>query len=295
MNGPPRRDLLLFANPLSGRGRSLRAAQVAGEFATARGARAEVVTDRAELAARLAAAEPAPELWVIGGDGTLASAVHACPASARPLLALLPTGTGNVVARSLGIPLSLSGALAVAWEGVERPFDLGHCNDRSFTFMASAGLDAEIAAEVARRRRGPMRRSDWIKAALRARSYAEERPLRVHADGVDLGRFAFAALFNCGLYAGSFRVCPPARFDDGWLHLLVLREPLRPRWLRVVVAAARGRIDRLPDAQLLAVRRAELRGVTALQLDGDPAPGGDVVVSLDARPLRLRAPPAAGR
>ncbi len=293
MNAPPPRELLLFANPLSGRGRSGEAAARARVVAVARGATATIVTDRGELRERLAAASAERcELWVFGGDGTLGVAVAAFPPGARPLLAIVPTGTGNVVARSLRIPLRLRPALEVAWSAPERAFDLGHCGDRVFTFMASAGIDAEIAAEVAAIRRGPMRKSDWIKAALRVPRYSREEPLRVRADGEDLGKVRFAALFNCGLYAGSFRVCPSACFDDGWLQLLVLREPVRPRWLKVVAAAWRGQLDRLPDATLRAVRRVELQGVTALQLDGDPAPGGEVVASLDARPLRVRAPPA---
>ncbi len=287
--------VLLFANPTSGRGLGGRFAERAARLLRAEGRVATVVTDRArlaeELAARLTVGEPAAtEIWVFGGDGTLAELVQRLPAGPPALLSLFPTGTGNVVARTLDIPRSFGGALAIARHGTPRPVDVGHVGDRCFTFMVSAGLDAEIAAEVARRRRGPMRRSDWVRAALRAPSYAREAPLRVVADGRDLGRVAFAAAFNCGLYAGSFRVCPAARCDDGLLHLLLLREPIRPRWLRVAFAAWRGRPHELPDATLVAAREIRFEGAAATQVDGDPGPSGDLELTIAPAAVRVRAP-----
>ncbi len=292
MADAPPAELLLFANPHSGLGRSLRAADAAAEWARRRGRATRQVHDRDELAALLAA-EPQrwPELWVCGGDGTLADVAQRLRRGVRPVIGLLPTGTGNVVARSLAIPLDLAGALAVAQSGEVRRFDLARANGRAFTFMVSVGLDAEIAAEVAARRRGPMRRSDWVKAAWRAASYAREAPVRVRADGRDLGEARYVALFNCALYAGSFRVCPSARFDDGWLDLLLLREPLLPRWPSVCLAALRGRPHRLADGLLVRARAVELLGAAAVQQDGDPVAGGDLAIALDPEPLRLRAPP----
>lgn len=284
-------DVVLFANPHSGRGRSLAAARVAEARLRADGRSARLVLDRDELAERFAAAVgPPAELWVCGGDGTLGDAAQRLPAGVRPPIGLLPTGTGNVVARTLGIPLALAAAITVALRAAPRRLDLARVNGRAFTFMASVGVDAEIAAEVARRRRGPMRRSDWPLAAFALGRSAREAPFLVRADGRELGTWRYAAVFNCGLYAGSFRVCPSARVDDGQLDLLLLREPIVPRFLRVALAAVRGRAQALPDALAVSARTVELSGAAALQIDGDPAPGGELEFALDREPLRVRAP-----
>lgn len=283
--------MLIFANPHSGWGRSWHAAERAATTMRSRGNQVELVSDRAVLARLLASpGASAREVWVCGGDGTLGELANRLPAGVRPIVGILPTGTGNVVARSLAVPLDVGRAIEVAANGIARRFDLWRVNGQAFTFMVSAGLDAEIAAEVAARRVGPMRRTDWVKAALRAKHFARESPFRVHADGRDLGTAYYAALFNCGLYAGSFRVCPAASFDDGRLHLLLLRSPIRPRWGRVAWAAWRGRPHLLPDAELHAVSEARLTDVAAAQVDGDPAPGGELCFALDPQSLRLRSP-----
>jgi diacylglycerol kinase family enzyme len=289
-------ELLLFANPGSGRGLGLAAAARAERRLNALSRASRLVTDRGQLATRLAAGSAAPaEVWVCGGDGTLAEFANHLPPGVRPVIGLLPTGTGNVVARTLGIPLGLDAAVDVALTAPPRRLDLGRVNGCAFTFMASAGIDGEIAGRVAARRSGPMRRGDWVRAALGVGRTARETPFTISADGEPLGTFRWAALFNCGLYAGSFRVCPSAQVDDGRLELLALRDAVAPRFVRVIFAALRGRVARLPDATLVSARSAKFSGAEAVQVDGDPMQGGPLEFGLDPEPLRIRAPLSCGR
>jgi diacylglycerol kinase family enzyme len=290
MAGAPPRSLLIVANADSGRGRAGRWAARAEAVLRRAGCEVERAGDREELAARLADPSRFEEFWAFGGDGTLSDLIRRLPVEPRPRIAIFPAGTGNVVARELGVPLRFGGALEVALHGRARPFDVPAVNGRRFAFMLSAGIDAELAHEVARRRRGPMRRSDWLRAALAIGGAAREAPLQVEADGEELGEARYAALFNCSLYAGGFRVCPSARVDDGLLQLLILREPVAPRYLRVVWRALRHRPESLPDAILRAVRTARLRGVERAQVDGDPAEGGDLSIALAPSAIELRAP-----
>jgi diacylglycerol kinase (ATP) len=281
-------ELLLVANPTSGRGRAGRWVEAARARLVSEGFAPLVSTRRGEAGELLDAASARfAEHWLFGGDGTLGDLVQHLRRDAPPRVVLFPAGTGNVVARDVGVPLSFEGAWEVARSGSWRRFDLARVNGRRFAFMVSAGLDAQLAHWVAARRHGPMRRVDWLRAAF-AHGKSKETAMHVVADGRDLGHAAFVALFNCGLYAGGFRVCPAARFDDGLLHLLLLREPIKPRWVRVAWAALRHRPESLPDATLLAVRRAEIRGVVASQVDGDPGPGGDLVVEVEPGAVLVR-------
>jgi len=288
---PSDAGVLLVANPTSGRGRALRWAERAGERLRSEGVAWRIAASPGETSSLLGR-EPGrfAESWVFGGDGTLRGLLQLLPPDPPPRVALFPAGTGNVVAREAGVPLTFEGAWRVARAGAPRPFDLLRVNGERAAFMVSAGLDAELAHRVAADRRGPMRRADWVRAALASGRFAREAPLRVLADGADLGAARFAAAFNCGLYAGGFRVCPRARPDDGRIELLLLREPIRPRWAAVIWAALRHRPESLPDATLIGARAVELRDVACSQVDGDPGPVGTLRIEVLPAALRIRAP-----
>jgi diacylglycerol kinase family enzyme len=195
-----------------------------------------------------------------------------------------------VVARELGIPRSRRGALAIARHGTAHPFDLGRVNGRRFAFMVSAGLDADLVQSVADHRQGPMRKSDWFKAALACR-HLDEPAFTVALDDGPALPARYVAIFNCGLYAGGFRVCPAARWDDGLFHVLTLREPILPRWKSVVWRAWRGRPEQLADGSLTTARRVRITGARRSQVDGDPGPPGDLDVAIEPAAVRLRGAP----
>jgi len=278
-------ELLLIVNPTSGRGRARRWADaVAAQLA--REGRAFRRIDE-PLRAPLVASSPVAEHWVVGGDGTLNQLLQQ-QGGARARVALFPAGTGNVVAREIGLPLDLAGALAVARAGRPRPYDLGRVNDHRFAFMVSAGLDARIAGEVARARRGPMRRSDWLRAAFASRR-ATEPPFEVALDDGPSISVRYAAIFIGRYYAGPFRACPQARSDDGLFDVLLLRDPILPRWVRVAWAFLRGRAGALPDATWALARRVRMVGAPCSQIDGDPGPSGDLDVAIDAAAIEFFA------
>jgi len=157
-----------------------------------------------------------------GGDGT----VTACAAglAGQPVpLAILPTGTGNLLAVNLGIPLDLAQALEVACTGTDRKIDLGVANGRPFVAMAGLGLDAKMmrsTSEAAKKRFGY---AAYVVAMLR---HVGDPPLRVavrtdggrpkkyHATGIIVG--------NVGWLQGGIRLLPDAQPDDGLLDAAVL-------------------------------------------------------------------------
>jgi diacylglycerol kinase family enzyme len=80
-----------------------------------------------------------------GGDGTITACVGGVAGSGIPL-GVLPCGTGNLLARNLGLPLSLDEALTAALTGSDRRLDVGTANGRPFVVMAGIGFDAEMLA-----------------------------------------------------------------------------------------------------------------------------------------------------
>ena len=119
-------------------------------------------------ARELAAAAREELVIVLGGDGAINEAVNGImsrppEAGDPPLLAIIPGGGGNVLARGLGVPLDTAAAVArigdVITSGRCRTIGLGLAGDRYFTFSAGLGMDAEVVGEVDRLRAAGHRES----------------------------------------------------------------------------------------------------------------------------------------
>ena len=157
-----------------------------------------------------------------GGDGTVTACAEGLAGSAVPL-GVLPAGTGNLLARNLGLPLNLDEALAVGLGGTDRRLDVGTANGRTFVAMAGLGFDAELldsTGEPLKRRLG------WAAYVVSGLRHLGARPVRasLRADGGPvLRRRASSVLIgNVGTLQGGLALLPGAEPDDGVLDLLVL-------------------------------------------------------------------------
>jgi YegS/Rv2252/BmrU family lipid kinase len=157
-----------------------------------------------------------------GGDGTVSSAVGAVMAAGLPL-GVLPLGTANDFARTLGLPQDPLGAAAVIAAGVTRRIDVGEVNGAPFLNVASIGLSAQLAQSLTRetkRRFGPLSYLiTSLKVVLRARSVSGV--LR-GANGATRFRTLQLAVGNGRFYGAGMTVAPDARIDDGQLDLYSL-------------------------------------------------------------------------
>ena len=189
-----------------------------------------------------------------GGDGTITACVSGVAGSGVPL-GVLPCGTGNLLARNLGLPLSLDEALAVALTGSDRRLDVGAANGRPFVVMAGIGFDAEMldgADEWLKSRVG------WAAYVLSALRHLRERPVRmaVRADGgPPQRRWASGVIVgNVGSLQGNVRLLPDAVPDDGILDVAVLAASGWTGWLRlaadVLLRRKTGRVAHLTCREL---------------------------------------------
>jgi YegS/Rv2252/BmrU family lipid kinase len=172
--------------------------------------------------ARSALAAQVDLVLASGGDGTVTACAEGLAGSGVPL-GVLPAGTGNLLARNLGLPLGLEEALAVSLGGTDRRLDVGTANGRVFVAMAGLGFDAELldsTGEPLKRRLG------WAAYAVSGLRHLGARPVRasLRADGGPvLRRRASSVLIgNVGALQGGVTLLPGAEPDDGVLDLLVL-------------------------------------------------------------------------
>lgn len=219
---PPRRPLVLV-NRRARRGAAF-GDEVEGEF-TRLGL--EPVVERCassdEIAARIIAHAGAVDgVVVAGGDGTLNAAAPGILATGLPL-GVVPLGTANDLARTLGVPLDPAEAVAVVAAGHTRAIDLGEVNGRVFFNVASIGLAAELTRQLTRERKQRWGRLAYGLTALRV--LADMRPFRaVVVAGRDtvVLRTLQVSVGNGRHYGGGLTVEESAEIDDGMLDLYSL-------------------------------------------------------------------------
>lgn len=228
--------------------------------------------DPAGLAAIIRAEGPGAEVIVIaGGDGTLNAAAEALLDAGRPL-AILPTGTGNDLARTLGLPLDPVESARLVKRGGRQRIDLGRANQKLFFNVANVGLGAELT----RHHTGERKRRFWIFAyvlsvrdawkqlhpfTVRLRCDGEERQLKAIQVAVGNGRH----------YGGGMTIHDDARIDDQQLKVYAI--PPMPFWrlMTLVPALRRGRISQLAEVDVIHGRTVDLstRESRAVNTDGE--------------------------
>lgn len=241
--------IAVLSNPFAGKGRGLREADAAIAHLRARGV--EVRTYAGDSAASgVVQAERAimdrPRvLVVVGGDGTLAGILDLVCAAEVPLV-LVAAGTGNDLARALGLPRHDPVAAAeLAVIGVPRVIDVGEIRtaDRIAPFLtiAALGFDAKVSDRTNRLR--------WPHGVLRyylalVIELVRLRPMEftVSVDGSEpaAATATLVAVGNTESYGGGMPLCVGAKADDGLLDLVQVAPLSRFRLLRLFPLLLRG-------------------------------------------------------
>lgn len=211
--------------------------------------------DTGEGLARSAVEDGVDVVLASGGDGTVTACVAGVLGTGIPL-GVLPCGTGNLLARNLGLPLDLDAALSVALTGDDKSVDVGIANGRAFVVMAGLGLDAEMLAGASEQLK---QRIGWIGYALSMLQHVWDRPTRavIQADGgTPVRRWAIGVIVgNVGTLQADVRLLPDATPDDGVLNVVVLNAWGIIGWLGLIA-----------DVLLLRRKTARLTRLTCKEL-----------------------------
>lgn len=281
----PRGKILLIANPVSQSGEGASAAQtVAAELRALLGADAlDVVSTQYAGHARDIACnveESYGTVVALGGDGVIHEVINglmAKPASKRPVLGIVPVGSGNDYAQSLGMPEDLSQAALRLVRGNRKFVDIGCVNGEYFMETLSFGLDAGIALSTMdlRKKRSysgfPLyleagfnqlfhhlevfdyrvkalgiqgkqrnRRLSAVVDIVQGEKGEGAEPSRTDYRNVTLEDQAFLFAVNLGpTYGGGFRVAPKASLHDGLFDICIAHPPLSVPFASMVFLMAK--------------------------------------------------------
>jgi diacylglycerol kinase (ATP) len=209
-------------------------------------------------------------LAVAGGDGMVHLGVNLCADTKTPL-AIIAAGTGNDIARGLGLPVhDPIGAADVVGSGIPRQIDVARHVDargdvRWFAGVLGAGFDS-LVNERANTWPWPKGRMRYNLAIARELPGFRAIPYAVTVDGV---RHETAAMLvtvgNGQSYGGGMRVCPDASFDDGLLDVMVLHDISTMEFLKVFPTVFKGTHVRHPAVEILRGREVtlEAEGIVA--------------------------------
>ena len=292
------RRYLLLVNPSSGSGRSLEMlAEVTAGLRTRGLAHRIVLTESLEHGcneARAAAGNGETPV-VMSGDGLIGK-VGGALAESGTAMGIIPGGRGNDLARVLGIPTEVEGALDVLAGGHEREIDVGVVNgEKHFLGLVSCGFDSDAnrIANEAKLVRGNL---VYLYAALKALAQWKPATFTIDVDGdrkVETGYTVAAA--NSTTYGGGMVAAPDAQLDDGLLDVGVGGNVSKLTFLRGLSKVFKGE-----HREILRVQ--EWRGSEAViaadrpftaYADGDPIADLPVTVSLLPRALRMIVPAPA--
>lgn len=222
----------------------------------------------AERLAREALRDGADLVVAAGGDGTLNEVVNGLAEDfGRARLGLLPLGTGNDFARSIGVPDDLEGALAVLEGGAARAVDVGRATiggtDRFFVNMSAGGFSGEVSerAGEAKDRWGPLA---YMRAAIDALPELKGFLARITVNSAETLRMEASNVIvsNGRFVASGIPAAPRAVLDDGLFDVLIAPAITIPQLAALVPQVLLGRHM---DNDLLLFRRA-----TRLEIECDP-------------------------
>lgn len=289
----------ILVNPSSGKGRSGKHAPAVIQRLRDRGMQLAVLEGGSAEGsldlARRAVAEGAQALIACGGDGTVHFALQAV-AGSDTALGIIPMGTGNDIARSVGLPMKdpLAAADVIA-DGRTRMVDYGTVcaadgTERAFLAVMSAGFDSEVNAR-ANSMKWPTGSSRYLMATMAELGVYRPVEFRITVDGVQTSEPGMMlAIGNGPSYGGGMFVCPNADLDDAKLDLTFLTKTNRATFLTIFPRVFKGTHIHHPSVRSLrgATIRVEAQGQTAFA-DGERVGPLPVDVGVVPRGLRVFA------
>lgn len=243
---------------------------------------------------RNAIAAGAEVLFVCGGDGTVMAAAAAL-AGTDAALAVIPSGTGNLLAMNLRLPTNVLRAVRLATRGGRRRIDMGEVDGQLFTVAAGIGLDAQILADTPHRAK---HRFGWLAYAAAALPHLGGQTFlaQVRLDGgPPMTRDVRSVLVaNVGRLPGGMTLLPSAVPDDGLLDVALIAASRIGDWARLW-ASLRGHHPRGGRVETFRVRQIEVTTSRPQprEVDGEPLPSGSgLAVQVRPRALTICVPPA---
>jgi YegS/Rv2252/BmrU family lipid kinase len=213
-----------------------------------------------------------PKIAVAGGDGTINAVIKSILFSDIEL-GIFPTGTMNLFARELGLPLNnLQSCWQVIEEGKQRKVDVIKAGESIFVQVAGVGYDAKIIEETSWENKKKFGRFSYLISAF---SVANQDPpvIRVILESGKIIEGAFVLIGNGALYGPALRLFPEASNDDRLLDVMIFKNQSPTDILRYVSGITLGRVEKTKGIEYVRTPRIRVESDVKVpfEVDGELA------------------------
>lgn len=227
--------------------------------------------------ARKAAANSAYAVIAVGGDGSVNDVISGIRGT-DAVLGIVPGGSGNGIARAMGLPLKYEQAIEVINRGKTERVDVGHVNEWVFISNAGVGFDALISRKFETSTRRGLMGYTWL--VMKHLWLYKEREWRITIDGQKIRERAFiVSVANGSQFGYNFRIAPDASYNDGLLDVIIIRKfPKLVGW-GILVRALTGTITNSRYVKHYRARNINIThpALRLLQTDGDARACGNSI------------------
>lgn len=216
------RKLLFILNPKAGKGKALEIAGLIKEqMPSTIPFSVELFTDADEFENLMAKKHEYSDLIAAGGDGTINSVAKNLVGT-DITMGIIPLGSGNGLARSLGISMDAKEAISQIVEGKRTRIDYGTIDKFAFFCTSGVGFDAHIGNLFAHSKTRGLK--SYVKIIVREIMSYRSKEYVIKMNGEELKRKAYLiTIANAGQYGNDFYIAPKANMRDGKFHVVVLR------------------------------------------------------------------------
>jgi YegS/Rv2252/BmrU family lipid kinase len=248
----------LIVNPVAGGGRGEEILPKVIKSLKKEGVEVDVYISKMQGDAIKAAGEAARnyELVIVnGGDGTVNEVINGIIGS-NTTLGIIPSGSINLFAREVGIPLNPLRACELIGKGEVKKIDLGKAGARYFLMMAGVGFDAHVIKEVEPSLKEIFGVAAFSIPLIKALLNYKPTKMSIQMDEELIRRKGyFVIISNISSYIPSLKVAPSARFDDGYLDVCILKQKGAIELLRCFVSFLLGKHKSFSDVEFFKVKR----------------------------------------
>lgn len=225
-------------------------------------------------------------LVAVGGDGTINEVASEIEGTNK-IMGIIPFGSGNGLARSLGIPIRDVQAIKRINKLHISKIDSGTFNGRKFFNMAGIGFDAQISSRFAENVKRGL--SSYVKIAFSEVSSYHSQLYRLNIDGIEYEQQAFMiSVANSSQYGNNAHISPFASLNDGMLDICILKPFPLYKFPALVFRMFRKNthksnyLEIIQGSKIIITRESE----AAVHLDGDPFNMG-TTLSIGIKPHSL--------
>lgn len=269
-----KKKILIIANPIAGRAAAERRAQRLLEILKYHHIPAELFFTRLSGDAREKAGEVDSHVRAVvisGGDGTINEVLNGLPHPSRVPIAVLPTGTANMLAHELRLPASPQAVARMIQAGVVKRIDMGLVEDKRFLLLVSAGFDAMVTEEVSRSRAGALGYRGYVIPIVKVLGRYKKPELEISVDGKQVAG-GLVMVFKSRNYGGLFQIDALKGPNSGKFEVCVFGGGTLPEMLRYSLAMLIQKIRLLPDVTCFSGRNIRIESKddpVPVEVDGD--------------------------